>query len=405
MLPEVARQILHLHPELGEMLHATIARIEARRGHVAADRVGRIDELELVHHFGEPIDDRLVDPERLANFARRAASAIGDDVGRHRRAMPAVLFVDVLDHALAAIAARQIDVDVRPLAALLRQEPFEEQIHADRIDRRDAEAVAHGAVGGRPAALHQDVLLPAVIDDVPDDEEVAGEIELLDEIELARNLRTRLVVIGTVAIPRAHFGDLAQKRDLGFARRDRIAWEAIAEIVHRELQPLGERQRFAHRLGLIGEQPHHLHRRLQIPLGIGGQTAARRIEGRVLANGGEHVEERPIVGRSKPHAAGRHQRHAKGVGEAHQRVVVVFLIAAQMPLQFDVHIAATEQPDQPIEQAADAVAIGQQQRPTRQRHQPAGQALEIVERERAFAFRRPQLHARDQAAQVAPAFL
>ena len=64
----------------------------------------------------------------------------------------------------------------------------------DRIDRRDAQAVAHGAVGRRPAPLHEDVLLPAEIDDVPDDEEVAGEIELLDEIELARDLRPRLVV-------------------------------------------------------------------------------------------------------------------------------------------------------------------------------------------------------------------
>jgi hypothetical protein len=50
-----------------------------------------------------------------------------------------------------------------------------------------------------PRPLHEDVLLPAVIDDVPDDQEVAGEIELLDEIELAANLRAGLVVIRTVS--------------------------------------------------------------------------------------------------------------------------------------------------------------------------------------------------------------
>ena len=58
---------------------------------------------------------------------------------------------------LAPVAARQIEVDVRPLAALLRQEALEQQVHLDRIDRRDAEAVADGAVGGRPAPLHEDV--------------------------------------------------------------------------------------------------------------------------------------------------------------------------------------------------------------------------------------------------------
>ena len=65
------------------------------------------------------------------------------------------------------------------------------RLHADRIDGGDAEAVAHGAVGRRAAALHEDVLLPAEIDDVPDDQEVAGELELLDQIELARDLRAR----------------------------------------------------------------------------------------------------------------------------------------------------------------------------------------------------------------------
>src|SRR3989442_991386 len=78
-----------------------------------------------------------------------------------------VLFVHVLDDALAAIAAGEIEIDVGPFAPLLRQEPLEQQIHAHRIDRRDAQAVADGAVGRRPAALHKDVVLAAVVDDVP----------------------------------------------------------------------------------------------------------------------------------------------------------------------------------------------------------------------------------------------
>ena len=70
-----------------------------------------------------------LEAERLADLARRAAAAIGDDVGGHRRAEPPVFLVDVLDDALAAIAARQIEIDVGPLAALLGQEALEQQIH------------------------------------------------------------------------------------------------------------------------------------------------------------------------------------------------------------------------------------------------------------------------------------
>ena len=171
----------------------------------------RIPKLEVAHHFREPIDLRLVEAERLPHFARRAAAAVRDDVGRHRGPETPVLFIDVLNDLLAPVAARQIEVDVRPLAALFRQEPLEEQFHLHGIDRRDAEAVAHGAVGRAAAALHEDVVLPAVIDDVPDDEEVAGEIELLDEIEFARDLRAGALVIRPVSLARADVGDLSEE--------------------------------------------------------------------------------------------------------------------------------------------------------------------------------------------------
>ena len=179
-------------------------------------------------------------PEHLADLARRGPAAIGDDVGGHGRAELAVALVDVLNDALALIAARQIEIDVGPLAALLREKALEQQVHADRIDRGDAEAVADGAVGGRSAALHEDVVLPAEIDDVPDDQEIAGELQLLDQIELAFDLRPRASWYGPVPFARADVGELAQERHLRFARRHRIVGKAIAEIGHRELQPIGE---------------------------------------------------------------------------------------------------------------------------------------------------------------------
>ena len=127
-------------------------------------------------------------PERLAHLARRAPAAIGDDVRGHRRAQPPVALVDVLDDPLAPVAARQVEVDVGPLAALLGEKALEEQLHAHRIDRRDPERVADGAVGGRAPPLHQDVVLAAEFDEVPDDQEVARQVEAADEIELALDL-------------------------------------------------------------------------------------------------------------------------------------------------------------------------------------------------------------------------
>ena len=63
------------------------------------------------------------------------------------------------------------------------------QLHADGIDGGDLERVADGAVRGRAAALAQDPLLAREARDVPDDQEVAGEVELLDHGELVLELR------------------------------------------------------------------------------------------------------------------------------------------------------------------------------------------------------------------------
>ena len=65
--------------------------------------------------------------------------------------------------SLAAVAAGQVEVDVRPLAALLGEEALEEQLHAHGIDGGDAEAVADRAVGGGAAALDEDVALAAEV--------------------------------------------------------------------------------------------------------------------------------------------------------------------------------------------------------------------------------------------------
>ena len=70
----------------------------------------------------------------------------------------------------------------------LGEKALEEQLHADRVDGGDAERVAHRRVGRRAAPLRENALLAAEADDVPDDEEIAGEIEPGDDGELVLEL-------------------------------------------------------------------------------------------------------------------------------------------------------------------------------------------------------------------------
>ena len=275
MLPEVPRQVLDALPQVAEGAQLFVGGIESGLAQVLLERLLRIDPLERVDHLGHAIDGVRFEAEDLADLARRAAAAVRDDVRSHCGAQPAVSLVDVLDHLLAPIAARQVEVDVRPLAAFLGEKSFEEQIHPDRVDRGDPEAVADGAIGRRPAPLREDAVLPAVIDDVPDDQEIAGEVELLDERQLAVDLRAGPRVIRPVALARTRVGNLPQERRHRLAIGDRVARKAVAQIRHRVLEAIRKISRGRNGGGLVREQPRHRVGGFQVTLRVPTQLAPR----------------------------------------------------------------------------------------------------------------------------------
>ncbi len=270
VLAEMARQVLYPLPQVHEVPDPRAVGSEAGFLEVTVEVVLGIHPFEVVHQLRQAVDAIGLDAQGLAHLARGTPPTVRDDVGGHARTMRAVLLVHALDDAFTAIAARQIEIDVGPLASLLREEPLEEQVHPHRVHRRDAEAVAHGAVCRRPTPLYKDAVLSAKIDDVPDDEEVPGEVELRDEIQLAGDLPPRTIVIRPVPLVRARLRDLPQKRHHRLARGHRIVGKTVAEVRHRVLQAIREITRGGYRLREIGKEAHHRLRRLQIPLGVDG---------------------------------------------------------------------------------------------------------------------------------------
>ena len=96
--------------------------------------------------------------ERLADVAQGRAGPVGDHLADHAGVVPPVALVDVLQHLLAPLVL-EVDVDVRRLAPLRRDEALEEQPHADRVDGGDPEHVADGRVGGAAPPLAEDAAL------------------------------------------------------------------------------------------------------------------------------------------------------------------------------------------------------------------------------------------------------
>ena len=174
MLRQVAREPQNLVDEEQELP------CDAAIGVEPAGPQARIDRVAAVppgHRLRQGIEEAGVEPEGAAHVPDGAARAVGDEGGGEGRAVAAVAFVDVLDDLLASLVL-EVHVDVRRLVALGGDEALEEEVHARRIDFGDAQAVAHGGVGGGTPALAEDAERTRVADDVVHGQEVVlvGEL-------------------------------------------------------------------------------------------------------------------------------------------------------------------------------------------------------------------------------------
>ena len=109
----------------GKPISSPVERDEPRDQRIVGIEAGLADarriDLAAVpprEHAGQPVDLREIEAQRLADVAHRALRPVGDERGGERRAVAAVLRVDVLHHLLAPLVL-EVDVDVGRLVALL----------------------------------------------------------------------------------------------------------------------------------------------------------------------------------------------------------------------------------------------------------------------------------------------
>src|SRR5205085_7562342 len=351
----------HATRVLAEMPRQTVDRLIQRdeRGHsrMRLRQTGLLDlgaqvegvrEIAAGEQVREPVEDVRRKIQRFADLARGAAAAIRDDVRGHGSAVFAVTPVNFLDHALAPIAAGQIEIDVRPAFPAIAQEPLEDEIVADGIDRRNAEAITNRAVRRAAAALDHDVVFPAEIDDVPDDQEIAREPEPGDETEFFFQFSFHRGADGAVTLLRAEKGDGAEKRIHVVAVGNGKRREFVADVFERELEAIGETGRVFDGVESVGEERAHFGVALEMALGILGEEFARGIEMGVFADAGENVEDLAAIAARVSDAVCGDDGQAMLFCQIAELLVHALFAADEMALDFDVNIFAAEGVDKTL---------------------------------------------------------
>ena len=105
----------------------------------------------------QPGNDVLTETHRLAHLADGSTGAEMDHHRRQPRAVAAIAVIDPLDHLFAPFMF-EIDVDIRRLATLLRDEAFKDQRDGFGRHLGDAKKIANHGIGRRAAPLAQDAL-------------------------------------------------------------------------------------------------------------------------------------------------------------------------------------------------------------------------------------------------------
>ncbi len=307
MLRQMARKFDQFGGEPHRLIDHGVVRIKPGLPHL---HLGEAVAPAAPHRVGEQRGDVLGQPERLADVADRAARPVVDDGRDDGGAMAAITAIDILHHLLAP-RMLEVDIDIRRLQPLLGNEALEQQIDLGRIDRGDAEHIAHGRIRRRSPALAEDVLRARIAHDVVHGQEIMRVVEFGDEIEFLSQRRAQPIVDPIRETGRGTGpGQILQMSLRGLARRHRLIRILVFKLIERKIDAIGKAQGLPDRLGMIAKQPDHLGRRLEMPLGIGLQQAAGGLDTGLLADATDDVLQHPPLGQVIEHVIGGDQRDA-----------------------------------------------------------------------------------------------
>ena len=93
--------------------------------------------------------------------------------------------VEVLDDLFAGLGV-EIHVDIGCHLPLFREEALKDQPVLDGVDGRDFEQISHQRIGRRAAALAANAPLAGEAHNIPDDQEIIGQPEAVDDVQFVR---------------------------------------------------------------------------------------------------------------------------------------------------------------------------------------------------------------------------
>ena len=314
------------------------------------------------HQLAQPVDLSVRHLQHAADVAEHRARlqlAVRDDL---RHAVVPVLIRHVADHLVAAVLA-EVDVEVGHRYALGVQEALKQQPEAQRIEVGDGERPGDNRAGARAAAgTDRDPLRLRPLDEVGDDQEVAGELHARDDVDLvgepllvvgygeARRGRSRGKAVAQSLLGlAAQLGRLAP-RLLGLAddvvtgdetRQDRLAALGPEGAAARDFDGIVER------FGQVGEDLRHRFGALEVVL-TRHPPAIVLDDVAAVRDAQQRIVRLVVVGAREVGFVGGNDRNPERIGELQELRLDIVLALEAVALDLDVE-AVAERRSKPLQ--------------------------------------------------------
>ncbi len=135
------------------MLHSALTNINARLHHVIHAHASAV---ATILRLGQSFNQTGVQTQGLAHITQRRAGPVHHDTGCQRSSVSTIFFVNVLNHFFAARVFK-VHINVGWFVTLAANKPLEQHSHFVGVDFGNVQAITHHGIGGRPAALTQNI--------------------------------------------------------------------------------------------------------------------------------------------------------------------------------------------------------------------------------------------------------
>ena len=238
----------------------------------------------------------------------------------------------------------EIDVDVGRDLPLVGQKALEHQVLGDGIDGADAQQIGHQRVGGRSAPLAANSLLSGEADDVPDDQEIVGQLRLFDDFQFVPELLPDAGRRAGIALGQGFFAQTPQIGLGAHAVRRGEGGQVLQAVAQLEPAAFGKNQRVGQSLRMVGKEFGHLPGRLQIILGVGAPEMGGGVQRRQMADANQHILQPVPVREVVVDVIGDHAAQLQMFRQGGQAAGEPVIVGQAVALQFDPEVVAAEQP-------------------------------------------------------------